>query len=338
MSQTPARKWLFTAIKLLIVALLIWGIHRTLGQAFDELRKHPLHLNSAWLVAAGGLYLIAILPSALFWHRVMRAMGQRVGLFAAIRAYFIGHLGKYVPGKAIVVVLRAGLVRGPQVSGAVAAVSVFVETLTMMASGSFLAAATLAMLSQSLDLHLPAVSDKPLPLTAVAFVFMLASGLPTLPPVFKRLIRLTRVGRANPDAAAQLERIDYGTLLLGWLLTGSGWFIMGLSLISVLRGMGQASPGWIDGLPLTTMVVCLSVVAGFMSFIPGGLVVRDVVMAEVLIRAGITSEVAVASTILLRLVWLMAELAAAGALYPIRAKPQASCTAKSDAPSNSPAP
>ena len=205
----------------------------------------------------------------------MRAMGQRVGLLAAIRAYFIGHLGKYVPGKALVVVLRAGLVRGPQshrLCKNVAAVSVFVETLTMMASGSFLAAATLAMLSQSLDLHLPAVSDQPLPLTAVAFVFMLASGLPTLPPVFKRLIRMTRVGRTNPEAAAQLERIDYGTLLLGWLLTGIGWFIMGLSLIAVLRGMGQASPGWINGLPLTTMVVCLSVVAGFMSFIPGGLV------------------------------------------------------------------
>ena len=80
---------------------------------------------------------------------------------------------------------------------------------------------------------------------------------------------------------AQLERIDYGTLLLGWLATGIGWFIMGLSLTAVLRGMGQTSPrAWIDGLPLTTMVVCVSVVAGFMSFIPGGLVVRDVVMAR----------------------------------------------------------
>ena len=60
---------------------------------------------------------------------------------------------------------------------------------------------------------------------------------------------------------------------MGWLLTGIGWFIMGLSLTAVLRGMGQSSPGWIDGLPLTTLVVCAAVVAGFMSFIPGGLVV-----------------------------------------------------------------
>jgi hypothetical protein len=328
------RKWIVAAIKLSIVGLLIWGVHRTVGHAYADLRKHPLHLDFSWLAAAGGLYLLSILPSALFWHRLMRAMGQRVGPIAAARAYYIGHLGKYVPGKALVVVLRAGLVRGPGVSGAVAAVSVFVETLTMMASGSFLAAVLITTLAQSLDLHLPALSDKPLPFRAIAIAFMLASGLPTLPPIFKRVIRLTRIGRASPEAAAQLERIDYGTLLLGWLLTGIGWFIMGLSLTAVLRGMGQSSPGWIDGLPLTTLIVCAAVVAGFMSFIPGGLVVRDVVMLELLIRAGITSEVAVAATILLRLVWLVAELAAAGILYLIRIKPQ-SISATSTEPSNS---
>jgi hypothetical protein len=308
------RKWLVAAIKLLIVGLLIWGVRRAIGEAYDELRAHPLHLHAGWLIAAGMLYLIAMFPSGLFWHRTMLALGQRVGTFAAIRAYYVGHLGKYVPGKALVVVLRAGLVRGPRVSGAVAAVCVFVETLTMMASGSFLAAALIVVLYGRHWLY-----------AALAIAFMLASGLPTLPPVFKRLIRLTRVGRANPAAASQLERIDYGTLLLGWLATGVGWVLMGLSLTAVLRGIGQSSPGWIDGLPLTTMVVCVSVVAGFISFIPGGFVVRDAVMAE-LIRPELGLEVAVASAIVLRLVWLVAELAVGGILYLIRAKPQADGT------------
>jgi hypothetical protein len=262
-------------------------------------------LNLAWLIAAGAIYLCAMLPSALFWFAVLRAMGQRVGLFAAIRAYYIGHVGKYVPGKALVVVLRAGLVRGPEVSGAVAAVGVFVETLTMMASGSFLAAALIAMQSARNWLYI-----------AAAVAFMLASGLPTLPPVYQRLIRLTRIGRANPDAADQLERIGYRTLVLGWLATGIGWWIMGLSLTAVLRGMGQSSAGSIAGLPQTTMVVCVSVVLGFMSFIPGGIVVREVAMAE-LMRPMSGPEVAVAAAVVLRVVWLVAELAAAGVLYLI---------------------
>jgi len=52
---------------------------------------------------------------------------------------------KYVPGKALVVILRAGLIRSRRVNAVVAAISVFYETLTMMAVGSFLAGAILVL-------------------------------------------------------------------------------------------------------------------------------------------------------------------------------------------------
>ena len=148
----------------------------------------------------------------------------------------------------------------------------------------------------------------------VALGFMVAAALPTLPPVFKRIIRLTKIGRLNPTAIEQLDRIDYGTLLLGWLATGIGWFVMGLSLIAALRGIGHDELGWIDGLPLATAVVAVSIVAGFMSFIPGGLVVRDLVMAE-LMKPSLGADAAVASAIVLRVVWLLAELVISAVLY-----------------------
>ena len=52
----PARKprrWLGPAIKLAIVALLIWGVHRTLGEAFTKLREQPWHLMPGWLILSG---------------------------------------------------------------------------------------------------------------------------------------------------------------------------------------------------------------------------------------------------------------------------------------------
>ena len=48
--------------------------------------------------ASGALSLAAMFPSVLFWRRVLRVLGQNVGLLKAARAYYIGHLGKYVPG------------------------------------------------------------------------------------------------------------------------------------------------------------------------------------------------------------------------------------------------
>ena len=137
--------------------------------------------------------------------------------------------------------------------------------------------------------------------------------------------------------ADQLERIHYGTLLLGWLATAIGWLIMGSSLIAVLRGMGQCRPtAGSRSFAASHDGGARSVVLGFMSFIPGGFVVRDVVMAD-LIRAALGSEVAVASAIVLRLVWLAAELGAAGVFYllPLRAKPRANTSAADDFPSNS---
>jgi hypothetical protein len=76
----------------------------------------------------------------MFWHRVLRGLGQDAGLGETLRAYFIGHLGKYVPGKALVVILRAGLIRSHRVDPLVAGTSVFVETLTLMGVGGVLSA------------------------------------------------------------------------------------------------------------------------------------------------------------------------------------------------------
>ncbi len=193
-------------------------------------------------------------------------------------------------------------------SAVAAASKVFVETLTMMASGSFIAAALVAILYREHWVYV-----------AGSVVCMIAAGLPTLPPVFAYLVRLTRVGRGATEARVDLGRIDYGTLLFGWLGTGIGWFISGLSLWATLRGMGETSLGPLDGLPFLTMIVSISVVAGFISMIPGGLGSRDLVMLE-LLRLRLSDSVAVASTVILRLVWLAAELAISAVLYFCRTK------------------
>jgi uncharacterized membrane protein YbhN (UPF0104 family) len=302
------KKWLLLIAKVAILGLLVWGVHRTLVEAYDKLHDKQLHLEPLWLIASGGLYLLAMVPSVLFWHRVLRVLGQEAGLFKTLRAYYIGHLGKYVPGKALVVVLRAGMVRGERVNVGVAAATVFVETLTMMASGSFIAAALVAILYHEHWLYV-----------AGAIICMLAAGLPTLPPVFGYLARLTRIDRGAREAGVELNRIDYGTLLFGWIGTGIGWFVSGLSLWATLRGMGETSLSPIDDLPFLTMIVSISVVAGFISMIPGGLGSRDLIMLE-LLGLRLSASVALVSTVLFRLVWLAAELVISALLYPWRSK------------------
>ncbi|MEX0714010.1 MAG: hypothetical protein WD278_16855, partial [Pirellulales bacterium] len=132
-SPPPGRgrfRWAVLLAKCLVLVLVVWGVHRTAIGAWSDLEQQGFdaaRLDAAWLVAAAGLYLAGLFPSALFWHQVLWRLGQRPSLGEAVRAYYIGHLGKYVPGKALVIILRAGLIRGTRVNTALAAVSVFYE-------------------------------------------------------------------------------------------------------------------------------------------------------------------------------------------------------------------
>jgi uncharacterized membrane protein YbhN (UPF0104 family) len=314
--QTPAAsppprrgpfRWAILLGKCLVLALVVWGVHRTAIGAWSDLEQPGFaaaRLDAAWLVAAACLYLAGLFPSALFWHQVLWRLGQRPSLGEAVRAYYIGHLGKYVPGKALVVILRAGLIRGTRVNTALAAVSVFYETLTMMSVGAFLAAVILAV-------WLPDQRG----LLLLACLLSLAAGLPTLPPVFDRLVRWGGKTRLSAIASEGLRPLGYGTLARGWLLIGCGWLLAGGSLWAVLKAAGYTQPGQgLAELAVCTSAAALAVAAGFVSLIPGGFVVREAVLLGLLAapfgRAG-----ALVSAVLLRLVWLVAEVLISGILY-----------------------
>ena len=298
------RQWLNTAIKLAIVVLVVWFIRRAIVDAWRELGKHDFRFDYAWLAVSGGLYLLGVLPCAIFWHRTLRALGQQVGFVKTVRAYYVGHLGKYVPGKAMVVVLRAGMIRGPGVDASLAVASVFYETLTMMSAGAMVAAAIVAC-----RFH-----DHPLLLWA-AVAIMLAAGLPTQPPIFKRLARLAGVGRVNPDTPVKLARLGYGTVILGWVLNAAGWAILGLSFWAALRGVGLAESNPVGQFAVYVAAVSLATVAGFVSMLPGGAVVREAVLTE-LTAPCLGAGAALIGALLLRLVWLAAELLISAVLYP----------------------
>ena len=298
------KTWLLVAVKLLVVALVLWGVRRTLLSGLEELDQQSWRVQPLWLVASGVFYLLGLLPSGLFWHRLLVAMGSKPTAAQTLRSYYIGHLGKYVPGKAMVIVLRAGLLRRQGVDIVMAGVTIFYETLTTMAVGAFMGAAIVGLWYR-----------ENWQLVLLALAMMVVSGLPTLPPVFRWTARLVGVGRKNPALTERLARLDTRTLLSGWLSISVGWVLIGLSLWAALEAIGAANP--LDELPRYTASVALATVAGFVSFIPGGFGVREAVLMQVLALgfAQDAAATALVSAVLLRLIWLAAELAVSALLY-----------------------
>src|SRR5690349_10830333 len=120
------RRYVVAVAKLAILAVVVWGGHRTIASALEDLKQNNWQLHQlqwGWAVVSGLCYLASQVPCGWFWHGVLRGLGQHPARYAAMRAYFIGHLGKYVPGKAMVVVLRTALIRSPQIKPVLAVVA-----------------------------------------------------------------------------------------------------------------------------------------------------------------------------------------------------------------------
>jgi len=105
-------------------------------------------------------------------------------------------------------------------------------------------------------------------------------------------------------------------MLFGWLVNLVGWGLMGLSLWLTLRALPTitAVPVELHHLPRVTSCVALALVAGFLSMVPGGIVVREYVVMTLLswpFGVGAAAVCAVVS----RLVGLLAELIFGAVLY-----------------------
>lgn len=292
-------RWVKRLLPWAVLLALAWGLRQTVAGALEELREHPVSPRPGWLVLSGALYLIGIYPCAWYYDYVLRSLGQFPAWRESLRAYYISHLGKYIPGKGWTVVLRAGLIRGSAVAVLPATVAAFVETLTMVAGGSAMAAGILLL---SWPQHRA--------LTLSALGVAAAAAALVSPP----LLNLTAYWMLKRrGAAATAWRLNWSTIVVGWLAMAPVWFTLSLSLWATLRGLGAeiALPG---DLPRLFVAVSLALCLGFASLVPAGAGVRELLLLE-LLAPWLGSGIAAASAVVLRLVWMSSEVVASIILY-----------------------
>ena len=86
---------------------------------------------------SGLLYLAGCWPVRSSTSGSCDPVHAPIGFLPAWRAYIVSHLGKYVPGKAMVVVVRSGMVVPFGGRASTAAIATFYETLVMMAPAAW---------------------------------------------------------------------------------------------------------------------------------------------------------------------------------------------------------
>ena len=112
MARPRWRPLAIAVVKSAVAIVVLWAVGRSVLRTYTDLRdrSESLRFEPAWLVCSAALYLAGLLAYAVFFQRILQASSTQVALLPAWRAYVVSHLGKYVPGKAMVVVLRSGMV------------------------------------------------------------------------------------------------------------------------------------------------------------------------------------------------------------------------------------
>ena len=320
---TARRRWLIRAIKWSLTAAVLAFVFGRARELWAQGGAAEFDPHPAWLLPAAAAYAAGWLPSVWFGWRMMARMDAPIRFRDAARAYYAGHLGKYVPGKALALVIRGKLAadRGGRFGAGVLAAAV--ETLLSMAAGCAVGLALLpAALGGAAGDGSPAVRSlpgsgwvlaNPWPAAALVVAAVLA-GLPVLTAVVRRLTARFAPGS---DAADRRAALDLPLIAAGLAAGTLGWVLHGASLWCTVRAVGGGA-GFAD-LPACVGAAGLATAAGFaVLFAPGGAGVREAVLIELLAaRPGIGPASAVAAAFLLRAVWLGTEVLTAAALYYI---------------------
>ena len=302
-------KWLLFLVVLVFIAKRAW----LLWQQGDF---SSVKLRLEWLLPAGLAYALGWLPSVWFWHSMMSALGKAPSWKTAARAYYVGHLGKYVPGKAMVLVIRAGMVRKDEVPLSVGALTATYETLFLMAVALVLAVALSPLFLRPEQWNaLPEwTSWFHTHVWTIPVLALLAtvSALPLVSQVFSIVARKMTPAELS-EGSTDVRRIPTSTLFGGLLAFTIAWTLHGLSLALTLRSLGV---GWNWRLwPVCIAAVSLATSIGFLAvFAPGGLGVREGLLIETL-KGTVGGPQAILASVMLRLLWFLTELLLAALLY-----------------------
>jgi len=303
-------RWVKGGLAALIVGGVAWQFARLLRE--PALWRRDWHLAPGWLAVAVATYAIGLGFWGTFWLRLLDRVGHGVPAGPGLRAYYVSHLGKYVPGKAWAILTRVSMLAG-RVRPGVAALTATYETLTTMAAGALLAAVAVPFLLAGQA----SAGWQALGLFAVA-------GVPILPGVFNGLI--ARVTKPFIEPGDPLPCVPALALPEGLAWAGVGWCWLGASAWAVLMALGVLPADAGAGFVLRCVAFnALSYVAGFLFLpAPGGVGVREWILQQLLEREfaawhteAVAAGLAALAVVVLRLVWSAADLLNAAAAYAL---------------------
>jgi hypothetical protein len=273
-----------------VVALLaVVFVVRTLRRDWDDISAALDEAQRGWLVAAALPAAAGMVAIAVPWRRALRVVGAEVPLPQVVARYFVGEIGKYVPGGVWPLLGRGELATRAGVRRSAAYSSVALSLATL-----YLAAATVVVVG------LPSLLGDGEGIGAAAVVVLLPIGLVVLHPrVLGRLLALVeRLTNRTVDVAIP----SWGETIRLVLCYVPAWLFIGTATWVVARGLDPSAP-----LGPIVVAAVLSWLVGFVLVpVPGGVGVREA--AFVAAAGSLDPGIAAATAVVARTLFVLVDV------------------------------
>lgn len=284
------RSWFSIILTAAVIAALSFYIYSN----FEKVMEHDFQFRCPLLLAAFAAACAGYLALFLAWEKLSSSFGLTAPRAKAARAFYASQLGKYIPGKFGLVLIRLNAYRG--YSRKKVAIATGVEYIA-----SFISACILVLLALSFpDTGFPDY------LNWLAPVLLILLLVALWPPILKRfsnfLLRLLR--RDEIDIVPSFGRMLSFVML--YVIVG---LFFGLSLFLVLNSLETLEFRYYLAVTGTFWAAALIGIAAV--FAPSGIGVREGVLIVVL-PAFVPEPAVIVGAILIRLVLVGAELSLAG--------------------------
>ena len=282
------------ALGLLLVLGVVLAVRQLSGQA-GEVGDGLADLSAGPVLAAFVATFASLGLSLLTWRATLAGLGTQVPLRPAAQIFFLGQLGKYVPGSVWPVLAQMELGAAHGLSRTVVGTAGLLQ-LAIGVPGALLlgALAVPALLSAGSGAYA-------LLLLALPFA-LVALWPPVLGPLLDRALRLVR----RPPLE---QRLSLPAVVRVAALSGAANVVLGLQAWFLARDLGASDPYL---LPIVVGAFVLATVAGLLALpVPAGAGVREAVLVAALSPV-LPLERALLLALVSRVVLTVADLAVAG--------------------------
>jgi len=222
---SPGRRGRLIAVVRIVFALLVTGFAvAAVATQWSEVSEQLRNLHLGVLLVSGALAVLGVFASMLCWRAVLADLGSPLDLRNASKVFFLGQLGKYVPGSVWAVLAQAELGRAHRVPRSRIGAA-YVVLIVLYVGSAFLVGGL------TLPFVLTGASRTYLWLLSLILPLLVVMYPPTQTALLNRALRVVR--RPPLEHALSMRGVLTG---LAW--GGVSWLLLGMHVWLLARDLG----------------------------------------------------------------------------------------------------